>query len=137
LIDQRYTSAAHLSGQGGSAGGILIGNAIVDRPDLFGAAIINVGSNDPLRAETTANGVPNIPEFGSFKTEAGFKVLLAMDPLLAEANQLVGIYVAMVKRAREPLRKLKTLVSVSHQNRVIGIPSRHIGQAAASKFSEA
>ena len=34
---------------------------------------------NPLRFETTANGPPNIPEFGSFKTEDGFKGLLAMD----------------------------------------------------------
>jgi len=31
-----------------------------------------------VRAETTANGVPNIPEFGSRTTEPGFRALLAM-----------------------------------------------------------
>lgn len=79
LIQEKYTSPEHLSGLGGSAGGILIGNAIVERPDLFGAAIDQVGDNNILRSETTSNGVPNIPEFGSTKTEAGFKALLAMD----------------------------------------------------------
>jgi len=57
----------------------LIGNSIVERPDLFGAAIDNVGVNNALRAETTSNGVPNIPEFGSVKTEEGFKALYEMD----------------------------------------------------------
>jgi prolyl oligopeptidase len=79
LINEKYTSPAHLSGLGGSAGGILIGNSIAERPDLFGAAIDQVGDNNTLRAETTSNGVPNIPEFGSVKTEEGFKALLAMD----------------------------------------------------------
>ena len=79
LINERYTSAAHLSGMGGSAGGILIGNSIAERPDLFGAAVDAVGDNNALRFETTSNGVPNIPEFGSVKTEEGFKALLAMD----------------------------------------------------------
>ena len=79
LINEKYTSAAHLSGMGGSAGGILIGNSIAERPDLFGAAIDAVGDNNALRFETTSNGVPNIPEFGSVKTEEGFKALLAMD----------------------------------------------------------
>jgi len=79
LVAQQYTSPRHLAGQGGSAGGILVGNAIVERPDLFGAAIIHVGVMNPLRAETTPNGVPNIPEFGSVTSEAGFKALLAMD----------------------------------------------------------
>ncbi len=79
LINEKYTSAAHLSGMGGSAGGILIGNSIAERPDLFGAAVDAVGDNNALRFETTSNGVPNIPEFGSVKTEEGFKALLAMD----------------------------------------------------------
>jgi prolyl oligopeptidase len=79
LIDLKHTSPAHLAGRGGNAGGILIGNAITERPDLFGAAIDNVGVNDGLRAETTSNGVPNIPEFASIRTEEGFKALLAMD----------------------------------------------------------
>jgi prolyl oligopeptidase len=69
LIDQRYTSPAQLSGFGASAGGIMIGRAITERPDLFGSAIIDVGCLDMLRQETTANGVPNIPEFGSTKTK--------------------------------------------------------------------
>jgi prolyl oligopeptidase len=80
LIEKKYTSAARLGGFGGSAGGILIGRAITERPELFGAAIIRVGILDTLRYETTANGVPNIPEFGSTKTEEGFKALYAMSP---------------------------------------------------------
>jgi len=82
LIKEKYTSAAHLAGEGGSAGGILIGNSIAERPDLFGAAVDAVGVNDAVRAETTSNGVPNIPEFGSTKTEEGFKALLEMDAYL-------------------------------------------------------
>lgn len=78
LIDKGYTSKERIAGQGGSAGGILIGRAITDRPDLFAAAIINVGSLDAIRFETTTNGVPNIPEFGTVKNEDGFKGLLAM-----------------------------------------------------------
>lgn len=79
LIREKYTSPQHLGIQGGSAGGVLISNSITTRPDLFGAAIINVGLNNTMRAELTANGVPNVPEFGSFKTEEGFKSLLEMD----------------------------------------------------------
>ena len=78
LIENKYTSPAHLAGEGGSAGGILIGRSITSRPDLFGAAIDVVGCSDMLRIETTANGVPNIPEFGSVKTEKGFKALYEM-----------------------------------------------------------
>jgi prolyl oligopeptidase len=78
LIQHKYTSPARLAGSGTSAGGILIGRAITSRPDLFAAAIDWVGASDMLRMETTANGVPNIPEFGSVKTKAGFEALYAM-----------------------------------------------------------
>lgn len=79
LIANKYTSPQHLGIQGGSAGGILISNSIAERPDLFGAALSGVGLNNALRSETTANGVTNIPEFGTFKTKEGFESLLAMD----------------------------------------------------------
>ena len=78
LIDNKYTSPARLAGEGTSAGGILIGRAITERPDLFGAALINVGLEDTLRFETTTNGETNIPEFGSTKTEEGFRALYEM-----------------------------------------------------------
>lgn len=79
LVREGYTSPQHLGIEGGSAGGILISNAITERPDLFGAAVILVGDNNALRFETTENGPSNIPEFGTVTTEAGFKALLGMD----------------------------------------------------------
>ncbi|MET0623885.1 MAG: prolyl oligopeptidase family serine peptidase [Pyrinomonadaceae bacterium] len=78
LVEQRYTTPARLAGMGQSAGGILIGRAVTERPDLFGAAVISVGLTDMLRYETTANGVPNVPEFGSVRTPEGFKALHEM-----------------------------------------------------------
>ena len=78
LVTQKYTSPSRLAGEGGSAGGILIGRAFTERPDLFGAAIDAVGSSDTLRMEATSNGVPNIPEFGSTKIEDGYKALYEM-----------------------------------------------------------
>lgn len=79
LVSAGYTSPSHLAGEGTSAGGIMIGNAIAERPDLFGAAVINVGVADAMRFESTANGATNIPEFGSVKTQEGFEALSAMD----------------------------------------------------------
>ena len=78
LVKEGYTSPPKLAGQGGSAGGILVGRAITERPDLFAAAHIAVGCTDMVRFETTANGPPNIPEFGSVADEAEFRGLLAM-----------------------------------------------------------
>ena len=78
LIAKQYTRPGRLGILGGSAGGILVGRAMTERPDLFAAVIPAVGALDGLRFETTPNGIPNIPEFGSVKTEAGFRSLLAM-----------------------------------------------------------
>jgi prolyl oligopeptidase len=80
LVREKYTSPRRLGITGGSAGGIMCGRAITERPDLFAAAVPNAGAMNPLRAEVSPNGIPNIAEFGSFKTEAGFEDLLAMDP---------------------------------------------------------
>ena len=79
LIEHKYTSASHLAGEGTSAGGITIGGAITQRPDLFGAALIRVGDSDSLRSETMASGPANIPEFGTVTEPDGFKALFAMD----------------------------------------------------------
>src|SRR5580658_4803113 len=79
LIEHKYTSAAHLAGEGTSAGGITIGRAITERPEMFGAALIRVGDTNALRAETQASGPANIPEFGTTTEPDGFKGLFAMD----------------------------------------------------------
>lgn len=81
LVAQGYTTPAKLAIHGGSAGGILVGRAMTARPDLFAVAVPEVGVLNALRAETSANGVPNIPEFGTVKVEAQFKALLEMDAL--------------------------------------------------------
>jgi prolyl oligopeptidase len=77
LIDQKYTSPAKLGGRGGSAGGITMGGAITNAPELFAAILDEVPVSDQLRIEFTANGPPNVPEFGSVKTEQGFRNLYA------------------------------------------------------------
>ena len=79
LIEHKFTTPAHLAGEGTSAGGITIGGAITQRPDLFGAALIRVGDSDSLRSELMTSGPANIPEFGTVKEADGFKALLAMD----------------------------------------------------------
>jgi prolyl oligopeptidase len=78
LVREKWTQPSKLAIWGGSAGGILAGRAMTERPDLFAAVVPSVGVLDAVRAETTANGVPNIPEFGTRTTEPGFRALLAM-----------------------------------------------------------
>lgn len=78
LIANGYTSRERIGIYGGSAGGIFVGRAITERPDLFAAAVPSVGVLDTVRSETRANGVANIPEYGTVKKEDEFHALLAM-----------------------------------------------------------
>jgi prolyl oligopeptidase len=79
LVKKGYTSPATLGGTGTSAGGILISRAITDRPDLFGAAVCNVGCANAMRLEFSPNGPVNTPEFGSVKDPVECRALYEMD----------------------------------------------------------
>ncbi len=81
LIERGFTGKDRLGIQGGSAGGITVGRAMTERPDLFAAVVPSVGVLDALRMEFTPNGPPNIPEFGSVRTENGFRGLLEMSSM--------------------------------------------------------
>lgn len=86
LIEKGYTSAGKLAGTGTSAGGVLISRAITERPDLFAAAICNVGCANALRLEFSSNGPVNIPEFGTVKDSMECKALYEMDGMQHVAN---------------------------------------------------
>ncbi len=78
LIAQRYTSTQKLGVYGGSAGGIFVGRALTERPELFAAAVPSVAVLDTVRSEQRANGVANVPEYGTVAKEDEFRALLAM-----------------------------------------------------------
>lgn len=77
LIRSGVSAKDKLAGLGGR-GGILIGRAVTERPDLFAAACPIVGALDMLRFEETPNGPPNIPEFGTVKIKEEFDALREM-----------------------------------------------------------
>ncbi|EDP94209.1 prolyl oligopeptidase family serine peptidase [Kordia algicida OT-1] len=79
LIEQKYTNASKIAAWSSSAGGILIGRAITERPDLYAAAIIRVGKLNTLRSENTPNGLNGIKEYGTVKDAKEFEYLLEMD----------------------------------------------------------
>ncbi|WHZ19730.1 MAG: Prolyl endopeptidase [Rhodanobacteraceae bacterium] len=81
LIARGVTTKDKLFIIGGSAGGITMGRAMTERPDLFAGVIDLVPAANTLRAEFSPNGPPNIPEFGSVKTKQGFENLYAMDSI--------------------------------------------------------
>lgn len=79
MINEKYTSKNKIAIWGASAGGIAIGRAITERPDLFKAAIIDAGVVNATRMQFTPNGLNSAKEFGSLQIEPEFKALLEMD----------------------------------------------------------
>ena len=81
LIRRKYTSAPKLAIGGESNGGLLVGAAITQRPDLFGAAIADVGVHDMLRYHLFTVGASWKSDYGSSETKAGFETLSKYSPL--------------------------------------------------------
>jgi prolyl oligopeptidase len=83
LINEKYTSSNKLAIKGGSHGGLLVGAALTQRPELFKAAIAEAGALDMLRLENfTVGGVSlNNNEFGTTNNREEFKNLLSYSPL--------------------------------------------------------
>jgi prolyl oligopeptidase len=80
LIDRRYTSAARLAIEGGSNGGLLMGAALTQHPEMFRAVVSHVGIYDMLRVELSPNGAFNVTEFGTVKEPDQFKALYGYSP---------------------------------------------------------
>nr|MDQ6924979.1 prolyl oligopeptidase family serine peptidase [Candidatus Eremiobacteraeota bacterium] len=81
LIDQKITSPAKLAIRGGSNGGLLVGAAMTQRPDLFAVALPAVGVMDMLRYQKFSAGVFWVPEYGSSDDSTQFSYLIKYSPL--------------------------------------------------------
>jgi prolyl oligopeptidase len=80
LIAHHYTDHEHLAILGGSNGGLLMGAAFTQRPELFRAVVSRVGIYDMLRVELDPNGLFNTTEFGSVKDPDQFHALYTYSP---------------------------------------------------------
>ena len=81
LIDEKYTSQDKLAIAGGSNGGLLVGAAMTQRPDLFAATFPAVGVMDMLRYHKFTVGWGWVPEYGSSEDPEQFENLLSYSPL--------------------------------------------------------
>jgi prolyl oligopeptidase len=81
LIRERYTSGPRLAIGGGSNGGLLVGAAMTQRPELFGAALPAVGVMDMLRFHKFTIGWAWVTEYGSADSAAHFPFLYRYSPL--------------------------------------------------------
>ncbi|RST29717.1 S9 family peptidase [Sphingomonas ginkgonis] len=80
LVRDRLTTPKQMTIIGTSAGGIMVGQAVNTRPDLFAGAIANVGFMNPVRYVSEQN-MTDIPEWGGPITDAKtFRTMFDMDP---------------------------------------------------------
>ncbi|MFN2458296.1 MAG: prolyl oligopeptidase family serine peptidase [Chitinophagaceae bacterium] len=82
LVKEGYTSPQYITGWGGSAGGILIGRAITDRPELFASSIHWVPVSNAVRHEKRSNGFVDAKEFGTINDSTEAMGLIEMDAYL-------------------------------------------------------
>jgi prolyl oligopeptidase len=80
LIDRGYTNSKKLAIMGGSNGGLLMGAAMTQHPELYRAVVSFVGIYDMLRVELSPNGAFNVTEFGTVKEDSLFRALYAYSP---------------------------------------------------------
>ncbi|HEY7314241.1 MAG TPA: prolyl oligopeptidase family serine peptidase [Gemmataceae bacterium] len=80
LIEHKYTNAKKLAIEGGSNGGLLMGAALTQHPELFRAVVCHVGVLDMLRVELHPNGAFNVTEYGTVKDKKQFEALYAYSP---------------------------------------------------------
>ncbi len=81
LIREGYTAPAHLAIGGGSNGGLLVGAVVNQRPELFAAALPQVGVMDMLRFHRYTIGWAWTSDYGSPENPEEFRALLAYSPL--------------------------------------------------------
>ena len=80
LIENGYTRPSHLSIAGGSNGGLLVGAAMTQRPDLFQAVACEYPLLDMIRYQKFLLGKLWTPEYGSADDAKQFEVLHKYSP---------------------------------------------------------
>lgn len=80
LVREKVTSPERLVIRGGSNGGLLVGAALTQRPDLFRVALCGVPLLDMVRYHLFGSGKTWISEYGSADDAAQLKALYAYSP---------------------------------------------------------
>lgn len=102
LCEAGYTAPSRLTVEGGSAGGVTVGRALTERPDLFRAVIDKVGWSNPLRYVVEQESFTEEPEWGAITDPEGFRWLKAMDSYQAVRDGVRYPAVLLTTGASDP-----------------------------------
>jgi prolyl oligopeptidase len=102
LLDSGWVAPGRLGIVGGSNGGLLMGAALVQHPELYRAVVSFAGDYDMLRVEDSPNGRFNITEFGTVKDEEQFKALYAYSPYYNVQARMPYPAVLMIAGENDP-----------------------------------
>jgi len=80
LIKEKYTSSQRLAITGASHGGLVVANALVQRPELFKVAIPKVGVYDMLEKFNYTNAYLSMAEYGNPDIKEHFEAMMAYSP---------------------------------------------------------
>lgn len=81
LMSEKYTNPNKIAITGGSNGGLVVGAAMTQRPDLFKVVVANVGVFDMINAQKFTVGKYHLDEYGNADIKEEFNSLLKFSPL--------------------------------------------------------
>ena len=144
LIENKYTAADRLAIRGGSNGGLLIGAAITQHPELFRAAACSVPLLDMIRYHKFGSGKTWIPEYGSAETVEETKYIYAYSPYhhVQKRDYPAVIFLSADSDDRvDPMhaRKMAALVQANNtsQHPILLRIEKHAGHGGADLVKQA
>lgn len=102
LLASGWVARGHLGIEGGSNGGLLMGAALTQHPELYRAVVSFAGIYDMLRVELTPNGEFNVSEYGSVQDPTQFYALYGYSPYHRVRSDVAYPAVLMIAGENDP-----------------------------------
>ncbi|GAA4761745.1 prolyl oligopeptidase family serine peptidase [Flavobacterium hankyongi] len=144
LIQEKYTNQNKLAITGGSQGGLVVGYALTERPDLYKLALPKVGVFDMVKFDKFTIGNFHHTEYGNPEIETEFKSILSYSPLhkiKKDVNYpMTVIFTADNDDRVPPLHSYKFAAALQNReaqkNRIILITKKELGHYGGNTYNK-